>query len=64
MMDGFTLYFCFGPYAGFHVMRDGKVLRFILGWLSIGLCAFDLELYMEDASRITGALIDRINDKE
>lgn len=44
-MNGFSIYFCFGPYAGFKLMRDGFVFRIILGWLAIGLMARDIELF-------------------
>lgn len=46
-MDGLTIYFCFGRYAGFQIIKDGPVLRFIFGWASVGIMARDLELHLE-----------------
>lgn len=53
-MTGFTIYLCFGRYAGFKVTRDGFVLRVILGWMSIGFMMRDIELWLEDVHRILG----------
>jgi len=44
-MKGFSIYFCFGPYAGFKLIRDGFVFRIILGWFAIGLMNRDIELF-------------------
>jgi len=42
--DGFTLYACFGRYSGFHVLHSEYEIRLILGFVSLAVLFFDIEM--------------------
>lgn len=47
-MNGFSIYFCFGRYAGFYITQEDFVLRIVLGWFAIGIMARDIEILHKD----------------
>lgn len=47
-MSGFSLYFCYGPYAGFMVENGNTVKRIVLGKIAFGFIKLDIEVVMDN----------------
>lgn len=56
-MKGMTFYVVFGQYAGFRTEISPRVVRLVLGWVSLGIWKLDIEVFVTK-------LIDKVERTE
>lgn len=58
---GITAYICIGNYAGFKIVLNTREFRIILGWLSICIVLFDLEIMASKLHDQLGKTTNQLN---
>lgn len=62
-MNGYSFYFCYGPNAGFRIENGFLIKRIVLWKVSLALCRFDIEMFMNNSFEIADKYKVLINEK-
>jgi len=58
-VKGFSIYFCFGKYAGFKKEISGGIFRVVLGWFSFAVMLLDIEIIFKNTIKNYRVLQDQ-----